>query len=179
MRILAVAAVVLLLAGCVPVVDPVEPTPSPSAIPVFASEEEALAAAEEAYAAYEAAVDLSLTTYSRTGLATVAVGDAYKQAVASSESFESQGRRLVGNSRVRIAGLLHPGGLVELPSNDPMQVYACLDVSATDVVDSSGKSVLGAERQTIFPEIVTFEISDGSRLLVSAVEVWEGDDFCA
>ena len=52
MRVTAALAVVLLLTGCSLASPEVAPTPTPSATPVFASEEEALAAAEEAYAAY-------------------------------------------------------------------------------------------------------------------------------
>ena len=50
MRVLAVIGVVLLLAGCVQTGTKDASTPAPSVTPVFASEEEALAAAEEAYA---------------------------------------------------------------------------------------------------------------------------------
>ena len=47
----------LMLGGCVPSAPAASPTPEPSSTPVFASEEEALAAAEEAYAAYLAVID--------------------------------------------------------------------------------------------------------------------------
>ena len=46
------AAFALLLGGCTPQSEPVRPKPSPSASPIFASDDEALAAATKAYAAY-------------------------------------------------------------------------------------------------------------------------------
>ncbi len=52
-----VALAVLLLSGCLPPQTTVTPTPEATAAPVFASDEEALAAATAAYAAYLAMSD--------------------------------------------------------------------------------------------------------------------------
>src|SRR3954462_13593979 len=76
--LLATAALLLALAGCVPTDSHPTSWPHPSATPVFASDAEALAAAEKAYAAYEAAVDRSLQSISVDGLDAVATGDALK-----------------------------------------------------------------------------------------------------
>src|SRR4051812_14875779 len=54
---LLIAGLGLALAGCVPSEPPVTSPPTSDAQPVFASDEEALAAAEEAYGAYIAMVD--------------------------------------------------------------------------------------------------------------------------
>ena len=51
-----------LLAGCLPTDPPVTPPPTSDLEPVFASDEEALAAAEEAYGAYLAAADEILSS---------------------------------------------------------------------------------------------------------------------
>lgn len=179
MRVTAALASVLLLTGCTLASPEASPTPTPSATPVFASEEEALAAAEEAYAAYEHAVDVSLTTYDRSALATVSRGQALEVAVESSESFEAQGRVLMGSSRTEVTELVHPGGLVDGSSFEPLSTYACLDVSNTDVLDASGISVVREGRETLFPEVVLFEFDvDLGVLLVVSVEIWEGENFC-
>ena len=92
--IAAVALAVLLLSGCVPQQSTDTPTPEPSSTPVFATEEEALAAATAAYAAYQAGVDLALATYSTSDISKVAGGTALKSALESVESFKTDGKKL-------------------------------------------------------------------------------------
>ncbi|MES1170616.1 MAG: hypothetical protein ABUL47_08010, partial [Leifsonia sp.] len=77
--VLAAAVLLAVLAGCVPTGTPTK-SPRATATPVFASDAEALAAAEKAYAAYESAVDRSLQTSSAEGLDAVATGDALSSA---------------------------------------------------------------------------------------------------
>ena len=54
---LGVGLLALVLAGCAPDVPAIQVPPTPTVTPLFASDEEALAAAEEAYAAYLAMSD--------------------------------------------------------------------------------------------------------------------------
>jgi hypothetical protein len=85
----------------------------------------------------------------------------------------------VGDSLTRVVEVVHPGSLLGGAGSEPLSVYGCLDVSATDVVDSEGVSILTSNRQTLFPEIITLAFDAGrSRLLVETVEIWEGDNFC-
>ena len=55
--VLAAAFVLAALSGCVQTTEKPTPTPTAAATPAFASDEEALAAAEKAYAAYLAVLD--------------------------------------------------------------------------------------------------------------------------
>ena len=147
---------------------------------MFASDAEALAAAETAYANYEAAVDKSLQTISAEGLGAVATGDALKSAESSVDSFRTDGRTQRGDSKVgkvTAADLsaLTVGGLAAGTS----QIYACLDVSMVEVLDSAGHSVSAPGRQTVFPTLVSLVWSMKNRkLLVSEESVWDGQDFC-
>ena len=60
-----------------------------------------------------------------------------------------------------------------------MQIYACLDLAATDVVDATGKSVVEPTRSTRVPMAISLSSGLGaSALLVSRADVWDGDDFC-
>jgi hypothetical protein len=179
--LLAAAALLLALAGCVPTAPHPSASPSASATPAFASDAETLAAAEKAYAAYESAVDRSLQTTSTIGLAEVAMGDALKTARSSVNSFQRAGRTQRGNSRIeKVTGAdlsaLTAGGT----SGDVAQIYACLDVSMVEVLDATGASVSVPGRQTIFPTLVSLAWSskDG-KLLVSEESVWDGKNFCA
>lgn len=180
MRILAPAAALaivttLLLGGCVPTEPSASPTPEPSSTTVFASEEEALAAAEEAYAAYQAGVDHALSTYETTGLNAVAAEGALDAAISSVEAFRAEGKHLVGVSTTRVVELVQGGS--GLGFEDPAQVYACLDISGTDVVNANNESTLSADRVTLVPTLVSLDL-DADRLVVSQVEVWDGDNFC-
>lgn len=165
-------ALVLTMTGCGEPPPHVTPTPTPSAAPVFASDEEALAAAEESYRAYLAALDQALTTFETAPLEGVAAGTALKEALESVEGFESEGKVLTGVSTIDTTSLVRaePDGTVYM--------YACLDVSGTDVVDASGRSTVEAGRPIRFPMEVTLHWGSASGLMVVEAEVWDGDNFC-
>ena len=159
--LIVTAAVLLALTGCVPDGSHSATSPTPSATPVFASDAEALAAAEKAYAAYESKVDLSLQAVADAGLATVATGDALESALASVESFRSSGRVQRGVSQITKVKSADLSPLtVAGRSNDVAQIYACLDVSAVSVLDSTGIVVSQVGRQTVFPTLVSLRWGD-------------------
>ena len=177
---LLAVAVLLTLAGCVPSTSHPTAAPSASATPVFASDAEALAAAEKAYAAYESVVDLSLQTVSDSQLSGVASGKALKGARVSVESFKKAGRSQEGDSTVSKARAADLSALTVAGALDgAAQIYACLDVSAVTVVDSDGIRVSAVTGQSVFPILVSLNWSPSSRkLLVTEESVWDGTDFC-
>lgn len=157
---------------------PVRPrTPAPSATPVFASEEEALAAAEALYGEYsfltnaigqEGWVNVdALTAYVR--------GRALVNELESAAAFRGKGWRQVGDSThdsIQLQRWVDQGrGGVEIV------FYVCLDVSAVDVVDSDGSSVVSESRPSRQPLEVTVDDSE-DQLKISEVEPWTGADFC-
>ena len=177
--IATVALAVLLLSGCLPQQSTVIPPPEPSSTPVFSSDEEALAAATAAYAAYQRGVDLSLATDSTLDLPGVATGVALKSASDSVESFRAEGKKLVGSSSIDTTSIVHLGELNGGPSGDPVQIYGCLDISKTDVVNSAGESLvtrMGTVRVAMLVSLVWSRKSE--TLLVTEAEVWDGNDFC-
>ena len=173
-------AVMLALAGCVPSDSPATSEPSASLTPVFASDAEALAAAEAAYAAYQAAVDTSLQTVANVGLDSVATGDALKSALGSVGALQKAGRHQSGESLVKQVKSADMSTLtVAGRDRDPAQIYACLDVSKVIILDSTGTAISEAGRQTVFPTLVSVLWASGKRkLLVSEESVWDGADFC-
>jgi hypothetical protein len=165
----------LLLAGCGGG-DPI-PTlpPTPTATPIFASEEEALAAAEEAYSAYQAAVDLALQTLDDDGLEAVAVEPALGTARDSVERLRAEGSHQVGDTIVASVFPTDLSPLVDAGNVGEAQVYACLDLTSVAIVAADGsESSSSVDR---FPMIVTLSVQ-GSKLLVASEEVWDGDNFC-
>ena len=154
-----------------------DPTPTPSATPLFASDEEALAAAEEAYAAYLAVTD---EIYAEGGagiekLATVTAGKQLSEDTRGFAEVERLGLHSIGATT-------YDG--VELQQFDReseegkgvVTIYVCQDVSLVDVFDASGSSVVRTNR----PDRTRFEVkfdgdseSSGLSLRVSGVVPWE------
>ena len=165
------------LAGCA-----TEQTPAPSQTaaatdaPVFASDEEALAAATKAYASYQ---ELSSVIAQEGGvsperIAEFATGAALKAEVASFSSLARAELRGVGQLAFDSAKLQE----VDLASGS-VRTYLCLDVSDTDVVDAVGESAVPSDRVLRFPLQVGF-VHDPlqNRLLVEESKSWSGNNFC-
>lgn len=179
LRSAAAVLAVLLLAGCVPGEPVITPEPDPDVTPVFASDEEALAAATEAYAKYRTVLDEIFISggVDLNELETVATGN---QLRTETEGFQ----------QVRERGLHSSGGTTfemrSLQQYDPTAAggesvviaYVCEDVSAVDVFDQSGASIVSSDRPDTSLYEVTFDLrSDTTELLVSNKERWS-DESC-
>lgn len=140
-RIAAFSATVLLLMGCSP-----EPGPGPSPTPAFASEEEAFAAAEETYRAYNDASNAR-----RSGDATAKpedylAGAALEADMSASEYLRSLGLKVTGEVEI-----LEFQGLTADVDGDRMSLTAlvCLDSSGTRVVNFEGTDMTPPQRAGI------------------------------
>ncbi|TFD73825.1 hypothetical protein [Cryobacterium gelidum] len=153
------------------------PTEAP---PVFASNDEALAAAKSAYANYLTAGDaagaigsdswnnyLSLTTSSET------VG-----VVKAREKMKENGWSFTGtttfDSMVIQSSNALPDGSWEI------RAYLCLDLSGSGMVDTSGASQTKPDRQLRSPMVVVFVApkEKSHQLLISESPIWSGSNFC-
>lgn len=166
---LLVAACGVTLTGCGPAERAPAPTPTASAThaPLFSTDEEALAAAEEAYRKYLEVVDVSLATGDGSRLAEVATGPALESASAAVESWVAEGRKQSGSSH---------GTAVQLVFFDDryVEVYACLDVSqvvVTPAVGSTGES-------SIYSVVVGVAYDRDGAAKVESEEAWGGKPFC-
>ena len=148
---LALAVVLGLATGCQP-----EPAPSPTT-PVFASEDEAFAAAEETYRAYVDAlnqVDLSdpetfEAVYEWT------TGDANANERKTLTQMHADGWQVSGATSVTS---FH-GGNVELAAPASVTATICSDVSEVQVLASTGESVVPDERPDVYALAVEFVAS--------------------
>lgn len=164
------------LAACAPT--PPKPTlsPEPSATAPFATDEEALAAAKAAYEKYTAMADRILQDGGENPdrIREVASGSALNDVIDSASEFQEKQVHLVGSSVIDAVKLqAHSSGFRELT------IYACQDISKTDVKDTNGRSTVLPERRNRVPRQVELEYSDDGGLVVARDDIWAGDDFCA
>lgn len=160
--LIAASALALLLSAtaCSP-----EPAATPSPTPTgFATEEEAFAAAEETYRAYNAAANLQMNGRHSEDSYEYLTGSALDQERASAEEFETSGIQLTGEATVKaFAGISTSLGVT------PQQAEAdvCIDVSGTRLLNSAGQDVTPAGRPTTSTLRVTFVADDARGFLIS------------
>lgn len=170
----------LALSGCVAVPAPTPtPTASASAEPIFASDEEALAAAEAAYGRYLEVVD-QLTHdggADQNRVNDVATSAYSHELLKSLERLRKSGNHTVGTTTydgMRLVERTEAGGVATVST------YVCLDVTDVRVIDAAGNDVTPAERAPRSPIQAHFESSPGDStvLLPSGSESWPGEEFC-
>jgi hypothetical protein len=179
MRMLVGAVTVagmLLLSGCGGG-DPI-PTlpPTPTATPIFASEEEALAAAEEAYAAYR---EMSDQISAEGGV------DPERIAPFVTDSRLADELRVFATLReasLRIEGeasfeVLSVQRYEEFGGDAEVVFYACSDLSGSRVIDEDGEDVTPLDRRDrLMLEVVLRTLEGQLPLLLESDSVWPGED---
>lgn len=181
-RLVGAVAVIgmLALSGCVP--EQVIPTlpPTPTDGPLFASEEEALAAAT---AAYEAYLKLSNEISSDGGegperISSVAAGPLLDASLSGFETFRENGWRSIGESEL-VSTVLQFADLDPQPSSGVAAIYACVDYSQVDVLNEAGKSVVSPDRPDLQPLEISFDLSPEFLLVPSDIQPWNSGSVCA
>ena len=180
LRTAAALVTVLLLAGCVPREPVITPEPDPASTPVFASDEEALAAATEAYARYlEVSDQIAQDGGSRVDRISshVTVDQGFKE-IENFGDLKDSGRIIQGPTKFDTLTLQQH--LTAADGTETVTVYLCLDVSSTLVLDVDGNDVTPVDRTNRLPLEVEFEVarSEPKELLVSRSEPWSGTNFC-
>jgi len=179
-----------LLSGCLATVNPNAtdpPTAAPlpeatEASPIFASNEEALAAALEAYAAYTKASDGFVTNeIDRNDLSVfeTLVSPRYLPDILDGlESFSKSGRRGMGKSEFDTASIVSYADVTD--GKAEVDLYLCSDYSAIRVFDANGVDVTPPDRPDRVPLQVGFvsKVSDPTKLLIDREDSWRGQDFC-
>ena len=166
------ALLALTLAGCTGGAP--TPTPSPSAVvtPLFATDEEALKAATEAYAAYLKMSD----TISHDGGARPERIKPYVTASVYSSLSKEYASLMAANNRTngRTTFFLPR---IDSHSHSKVSVFLCSDVSEVELVDSQNRPITAVGRHDVLPLQVQFTVNEG-QLLLARSEVWAGEDFC-
>ncbi|WP_152030992.1 hypothetical protein [Agromyces aureus] len=169
------AALAFTLSGCGADADPTpSATPSPTeAAPIFASDEEALAAAVASYDRY---LDVTQQVGEDGGadadrIFEVATEDYANQEIPNYKSLAEQQYRVVGR------GTLDATRLMER-SETTVRIYGCVGVGTSKVLDADGVDITSADRPAVVPLEISFQATDNGALLVAGSDVWSGADFC-
>jgi hypothetical protein len=169
---LAVSLLALSFAGCATA--PTDSTPPNAAVeqaPAFATDEEALAAAQAAYAEYLAVSD----QIAREGGANPErLEKVVDQRLLPSElttlaNFESRGIYMQGQSHFDTAHL-------QEVTDSKITIYLCLDTSDALLLDKN--ATVQSVQETRFPMVVSFLVTKNKVLKLSDSESWSGQNFC-
>lgn len=174
----AVAAALLLgMTGCVGGEPLPTLPPTPSTTPVFASEEEALAAAEEAYAAYSEVSDLIAQSGGADPerIQPYVTDEQYEVEVETADLLRENGWRSVGSATTTQFVLQQ---YLDQAGTATITAYVCVDVSTTRVVDGLGNDVTPADRDPIVPLEVELTGAYPDQLRVARSEQWPDSSFC-
>jgi hypothetical protein len=178
-RMTAVACACLIaLSGCATPATPRATTNPPTAAPVFESDEEALAAATEAYANYLATYDEYWAgNATKNEYLDLSIGAAHEAELESMEEWEQKGWRAVGTSTFDSISLQ---SVSHSESGWKIWTYLCADASKGDVVNADGVSVAQPQRPLRLPLEIEFTTSTSSPsdLKISESRVWSGTNFC-
>lgn len=165
------------LAACAPGTN--EPTPSPSPVetdaPIFASDEEALAAAVAAYEKYlRVSEEIAQGTAVAERILSVSAEDYGAARVSELTAFTESGLRLEGSYAFDTTSLVERSSA---DSSELVRMYACQDVSGTRLINAEGADVTPADRDTRVPLVISVELGVNSGLIAGS-ELWSGQNFC-
>ncbi|MCU1419600.1 MAG: hypothetical protein JWR57_769 [Mycetocola sp.] len=163
------------LTGCSPAATP---APSPTSTAIFASEDEALAAATAVYQQYSAALD---KVFAAGGQGDESLRDfvtpEYLVELGKDGALEKNGWRTTG---VTSFDNISVSELADTGKSATITLALCRDVADVRFVDAGGTDVTPETRMERFPVLVTFETELGGLdgLKISESDSWPGEDFC-
>jgi hypothetical protein len=181
-RAAAVAGVGFLLisgAGCSAEPTPVPTSAAPTAAPVFASDEEALAAATEAYADYLKAYDEYWAgLVPKAEYLELSTGSVHEGEEESMAEWEEKGWKAVGKTTfdsIKLQSVSQAGS-----GEWRIRAYLCVDATEGDVVNADGVSVAQPDRPLRLPLEIEFLTPPDAPidLKISESKVWSGTNFC-
>ncbi len=146
---IAAAGILLgMLSACSP-----EPEPTPTKTALFASEEEAFAAAEETYRAYVTALNSVDPQDPETFEAVYGwtTGDANASAKETFTELHAERVTLTGETTIESMTLVSAS-----PARGDVTIHLCANVSETDILDAAGQSLVPDGRAPIQSVQVNF-----------------------
>ena len=172
LRMAVGVGVLLAVSGCVGS-EPLPTLPAtPTATPIFASEEEALAAAADAYAEYGATSDLIASEGGEDPerIEPFVTPERLPVEMKGFEALRDSGLRIVGSTTFEVLDLQRVDSYGE---DLEVVFYACLDLSASRAVDADGVDVTPANREDrLMLEVLMRTVGGELPLLLESDEQW-------
>lgn len=147
--VLGLALAAGLIAGCAPAETAAPSTPAP----LFATEEEAFAAAEEVYRAYNDAVNRRASGDLDADPMQFVTGRAYEADLAFWRSFDQGDRRTVGES---VIGSFSGVESDIVGPSARVVVDVCLDSSGVRILDLAANDVTPEDRENVSMLVIVF-----------------------
>jgi hypothetical protein len=176
--VLTAAALAVSLVACADTTHiPPAPTETEGAAPLFASDEEALAAAVEAYEAYASVVDEILARRGTPDELSLFTGDQLVRTTMNDvDEFLNLGWTATAPREV-----LNPTLQSRVPEDESAEliiIYVCEDLAKVDVVDGAGVSVVEERRnpRTGIEAAVLFDANKDAKVVDR--RVWSGSGVC-
>ncbi|MBN9607395.1 MAG: hypothetical protein J0G30_12370 [Actinomycetales bacterium] len=167
------SAVALLATACVPGTNPTpSPTPTVQPTPLFATEEEALAAARDAYSRY---LEVAAEVVNEGGrqpenLEEVLTGTQLELETQAANDLASAGAYIEGSARLVSMD-------VQSFDNTTVQTYACVDYSELVLHRANGSVESLAVGDPVVPLELGFRVV-AETLLLASQSNWDGASFC-
>lgn len=161
-----VLVVAAMLTACSPT-----PIPTPTPTPLFASEDEAFAAAEAIFARYVDALNNIDTSRPETfeELFELSSGSVEEADRRNFSSMHAKGQIVEGDTRV-----LSFEGVQTAAPYSAVTAAVCLDVSRTSIYNADGTSAVTPGRPEVYPLKVTFRAAPAGPLLIDSAATSEG-----
>jgi hypothetical protein len=157
------------------------PTAPATAKPVFATDADALAAAEKAYVAYLAVSDAVSSDGGRnaTRLKPVVSAKWFPNELAAYAKFAKTGDSFVGASGYDAFNLQKNS--VSVGGYADVDVYVCADVSKTRELDTHGVDITPNARSNTYAIVAEFvgKHPQSDVLLFAGSQPWSGKSFCS
>jgi hypothetical protein len=176
-----VAGLALVLTGCVPQPHPIVPTSQSTVAPVFKSDAAALAAAKKAYEGYSSTSDAigrdggqNPERIARWVTPARLIGE-LKDAKSLAASHQHLEGSTAFNSFALQRSAQSGSGVARV------DVYVCVDVSQTKLLDATNRDVTPANRAVVVPLEVEFKSPSprATSLVLSESTPWSGKNFCS
>jgi hypothetical protein len=171
--LIAIPLIAIALTGCAAQ----QPTPQQSSVaeeqkPLFSSDEEALAAAQAAFANYlEVSDQIARDGGANPERLEPLLGTQQYQLEA--DSFHGYISKQIHASGQMSFDTIH----IASSGNSELSVYLCLDSSESRVLDSGGVDVTPEGRIDRWPLLVNFKSENGALKIVGS-DTWTGKNFC-
>lgn len=174
---LVLAASALIISGCSPEAAVPSAPPKAEAEPLFASDEEALEAAEAAYAEY---LDVSNRILENGGEGGEQLAPLVSDEVFEEEESGFQYRR--DNNLTSVGGTELIGSslqqVIEGPEGTEVVAFVCLSYESVDVIDQDGNSVVPADRAPVVTYEATVAFESPDQWVLVSNEFWDEGSQC-